>query len=183
MSPESDRNAVCNETPSIVSPVMPSEEIAAAGEANGKQPHAVLAGRWSDGTLRPGFSGPALVHGAYARVERAGRLEAREKRYQDLIAQIGDASPIESALARLFVEGEDAVAGYMEFLDEAGGPIGTRGRQRAAAEGRRKECAQLIELGVKLQAAIDRRRGRGLNEPGPLDYVRDRMQTSGEQEK
>jgi hypothetical protein len=98
----------------------------------------------------------ALVHGARSKQASALQAPLREAIISQVITDLGgDTSVLPTTILRLvdrFAETSLLCDAYMLFLQEQGGPIGTRGRQRAAVSGylacldRQMKLAQLIGL-------------------------------------
>lgn len=121
----------------------PFEELPPAVERDDK-------GRFTHGNTA------ALVHGARSKQASALQAPLREAIVQQVYADLGaDENSLPATVRGLigrYAETTLLADAYMCFLQEQGGPIGTRGRQRSAMSGylavvdRQLKLAQLIGL-------------------------------------
>jgi hypothetical protein len=98
----------------------------------------------------------ALVHGGRSRQASALQAPLREEIRRQVMQDLGDDEvALPTTLLRLvdrFAETSLLCDSYIQWLEEQGGPIGTRGRQRAAVGGylaaldRQMKLAQMIGL-------------------------------------
>jgi hypothetical protein len=94
----------------------------------------------------------ALVHGARSRQASALQAPLREEIRRQVIADLGgDESVLPTTILRLvdrFAEVSLLCDSYMTWLADQGGPIGNRGRQRAAVGGYLAALDRQMKLSV-----------------------------------
>lgn len=131
----------------------PSGELAPAGIETDRDR---ITGRFTAGNTA------ALVHGARSKQTAALQAPARATMRDQVLVDLGvDANALPATLSALvdrFCESVQLTEAYFAALEHAGGPISTRGRQRAAVRG----YLAALEVQVKLATMIglERRQAR-----------------------
>jgi hypothetical protein len=128
---------------------------AAAGRDAGRDAGDGVAGRDAAGRFRPD-NRAALVHGGRSRQASTLQAPLREQIRTRVLSDLGaDANALTATMSGLvdrFAETSLLCDAYFTFLQDQGGPIGTRGRQRAAVAGylaaldRQMKLASMIGL-------------------------------------
>lgn len=154
--------------PAADSPAAPFPESASVG-APDKVPHPTLPGRWSDGTAAPANQIARNEIGAIK--QRASlQVDAKEEIKSRVLTDLGaeDDGPSEtlSGLVSRYAEVVLLAGAYYDYLEQQGGPIGVRGRQRAAVTG----YLAALDRQMKLATTIGlERKQRPCN---PIDAIR-----------
>ena len=148
--------------PAVAASAEPSVELAPAGAETDRDP---LTGHFIAGNVA------ALVHGGRSRQASALQAPAREAMRRRVLEDLGFAddalSATFSALVDRWTEATQLTAAYFAALEQAGGPISTRGRQRAAVRG----YLAALDVEVKLAGLIGLKRTRSLGAPSTPDAL------------
>lgn len=145
----------------------PFSESASIGAV--KQPHGKFPGRWADGTAAPANQLARTELGAvkqHASLLVTRRDEIKARVCTDLgVGDDGLSAALEGLVVR-YAETSILADSYFEHLEQQGGPLTSRGRQRSAMSG----YLQVLDRQVRLAQLIGlERRQRPVN---PLDAIR-----------
>lgn len=161
MKPQDDHLRAADELQRRLQPTAdlaaPTEEVVPAGQPKAVHPH--YPDRWADGTVRPGFPGPGLVHGGRSRLQLAALAPVADVLEASILSDAGGEDVVSAVKRRLvarFVE-EDAIASsYFAFLQRQGeadgvkngqpSPISAKGRTRRAVDGYHKAVDRCVTL-------------------------------------